>query len=219
MVGLLGILKAGGAYVPLDPAYPRERLASMLEAARPVAILTERRWAGDLPPSNASVVLLDDVLDESDAPLWSGVGPEDLAYVIFTSGSTGRPKGVQVPHRALTNLLASMGREPGLSGHDVLLAVTTLAFDIAGLELFLPLVVGGRVVLATRETAADPSALAGLLEMAGATVMQATPATWRMLIDSGWAGKPGLQVLCRGEALPAELARGLRPRCVQLWNV
>jgi amino acid adenylation domain-containing protein len=219
MVGLLGILKAGGAYVPLDPGYPRERLSMMLEDARPAVVLSERKCADDLPPSDVPVLLLDDSFEESDAPLPSEVGPEDLAYVIFTSGSTGRPKGVQVPHRALTNLLASMGEEPGLREGDVLVAVTTLAFDIAGLELFLPLVVGGRVVLASRDAAGDPSALAALLEYAGATVMQATPATWRMLIDSGWEGKPGLKVLCGGEGLPAELARELRLRCGQLWNV
>ena len=219
MVGLLGILKAGGAYVPLDPGYPRERLSMMLEDSRPTVVLSERKCAGDLPPSNVPVLLLDEPFDESGALLPSGVGPEDLAYVIFTSGSTGRPKGVQVPHRALTNLLASMGEDPGLREGDVLLAVTTLAFDIAGLELFLPLVVGGRVVLASRDAAADPSVLAELLDRAGATVMQATPATWRMLIESGWQGKPGLKVLCGGEALPAELARGLRRRSGQLWNV
>jgi amino acid adenylation domain-containing protein len=219
MVGLLGILKAGGAYVPLDPTYPAERLTSMLEDAAPAVVLSERGRAGDLPVGKGPVLRVEDALDESDAPLESDAGPEDLAYVIFTSGSTGRPKGVQVPHRALTNLLASMREKPGLSERDVLLAVTTIAFDIAGLELFLPLVTGARVVLASRPAAADPSALAALLADTGTTVMQATPATWRMLVDSGWAGTPGLKALCGGEALPLELARALRSRCGELWNV
>jgi non-ribosomal peptide synthetase component F len=210
MIGLLGILKAGGAYVPLDPAYPRERLALMLEDARPTVVLTERRLTEGLPPSRAHRVLLDEASLAGDArvaPPEGGAGPEDLAYVIFTSGSTGRPKGVAVPHRALTNLLVSMREAPGLSEADVLLAVTTLAFDIAGLELFLPLTVGARVVLSSREVAADGPALAQLLIRSGASVMQATPATWRMLIATGWKGDPRLKVLCGGEALPSELAQ------------
>ncbi|HMC07779.1 MAG TPA: amino acid adenylation domain-containing protein, partial [Actinomycetota bacterium] len=218
MVALFGILKAGGAYMPLDPAYPLERIAVMLEDAHPAVIVAPVPVAG-LPASDTPIVGLDDDVTESDAPLAAGTDPEDLAYVIFTSGSTGRPKGVQVPHRALTNLLGSMGEAPGLSGGDVLLAVTTLAFDIAGLELFLPLVTGARVVLASRETAGDPSALAALIDESGATVMQATPATWRMLIDSGWGGRPGLRVLCGGEALPVQLAGELRARSGELWNV
>ena len=139
--------------------------------------------------------------------------------MIYTSGSTGTPKGVQIPHRAVVNFLTAMAREPGMTAHDTLLAVTTLSFDIAGLELFLPLTVGGRVVIAPRATAIDGWKLSQLLHDSGATIMQATPATWRLLLASGWHGEPHLKILCGGEALPPELARELLPRCSSLWNM
>ncbi|HEX3131568.1 MAG TPA: amino acid adenylation domain-containing protein [Thermoanaerobaculia bacterium] len=144
---------------------------------------------------------------------------EGLAYTLFTSGSTGRPKGVQVPHRALVNFLLSMAERPGLKSNDILLAVTTLSFDIAALELLLPLIVGAQVVIADRETAADGARLATEIERVGATVLQATPATWRMLIDSGWTGSPNLTALCGGETLPRELARDLLERTAAVWNL
>ncbi|MET0400463.1 MAG: non-ribosomal peptide synthetase, partial [Longimicrobiaceae bacterium] len=147
------------------------------------------------------------------------VSPDNLAYVIYTSGSTGRPKGVQVPHRAVVNFLHTMRERPGLRADDVLLAVTTLSFDIAGLELFLPLTVGATVVVAARETAADARLLAERIASCGATVVQATPATWRMLLASGWGGRPALRALCGGEALDGELARRLRPLVAELWNL
>src|SRR5262249_14695666 len=127
------------------------------------------------------------------------VTPENLAYVIYTSGSTGAPKGVEVEHRAFINLLCSMRDEPGLSGSDTLVAVTTLSFDIAGLELFLPLIVGARVIIAGRETAADGHALMQLIESNEATVMQATPTTWRLLLEAGWSGSDSFKILCGGE--------------------
>src|SRR5262249_11247301 len=133
------------------------------------------------------------------------VSPEALAYVIYTSGSTGTPKGVQVTHRSLVNFLQSMARQPGLSATDTLLAVTTVCFDIHALEVFLPLGVGARMVLASRDEARDPSALIRLLDASAATVMQATPATWRALTTVGWRGNHRLKVLCGGEALPADL--------------
>ncbi|HEX6863954.1 MAG TPA: amino acid adenylation domain-containing protein, partial [Thermoanaerobaculia bacterium] len=199
VVAVLGVLKSGGAYVPLDPSHPRERLALILEAARPQVLLTE---ISPLPEGGVD-------------PVAGDAG--DLAYVIFTSGSTGKPKGVQVPQRALVSFLLSMSREPGLTERDVLLAVTTLSFDIAGLELLLPLVVGARVEIASREDAADGLRLRRLL--AKATVLQATPATWRMLLDAGWEGDPRLKALCGGEALPADLAARLLPRVGSLWNM
>jgi non-ribosomal peptide synthetase component F len=128
--------------------------------------------------------------------------PQDLAYVLFTSGSTGKPKGVEIPHRALVNFLVSMQREPGFTAADTLLAVTTLSFDIAGLELYLPLISGGKLLLASREDALDPVCLMSLLRDGHCTVMQATPATWRALLDAGWAGSPNLKILCGGEAFP-----------------
>ena len=145
--------------------------------------------------------------------------PSDLAYVLYTSGSTGKPKGVRVSNRALVNFLNAMQREPGLTASDTLLAVTTLSFDIAGLELFLPLITGARVVIASREVAADGARLSSLLTKCGATVMQATPATWRLLLAAGWTGSRDLKILCGGEAWSTDLADALLPRCESLWNM
>jgi acyl-coenzyme A synthetase/AMP-(fatty) acid ligase/acyl carrier protein len=141
-----------------------------------------------------------------------------LAYTIYTSGSTGKPKGVEVTHQNVVNLLSSMAKKPGLAARDRLLAVTTLSFDIAGLELFLPLVVGAQVVLASKETTVDGSLLLKLAANSGATVMQATPATWRLMLEAGWKGTPALKILCGGEALPRELANQLVP-CGEVWNM
>jgi amino acid adenylation domain-containing protein len=145
--------------------------------------------------------------------------PEAAAYVIYTSGSTGTPKGVRIPHRAVLNFLASMARTPGLSADDRLLAVTTTSFDIAVLELFGPLSVGAEVVLASREQAVDGEALATLLRDSRATLMQATPATWRLLLDAGWTPPAGFRALCGGEPLPRDLATHLRAPGAEVWNM
>ncbi|MBK9942043.1 MAG: amino acid adenylation domain-containing protein [Kouleothrix sp.] len=216
---LLGVLAAGAAYLPLDPAYPAERLSTMLDDAGAPVLLTERRLAERLPRFSGHVLWLDQIGPGGAAPAGLAAGPDDLAYIIYTSGSTGRPKGVQIPHRALANFLAAMRVEPGLGPDDTLLAVTTISFDIAGLELFLPLLVGARLVLAPREVAVDGARLAALLDASGATVMQATPVTWRLLLDAGWPGAPGLRALCGGEALPPALAAELLPRTAELWNL
>jgi amino acid adenylation domain-containing protein len=222
LVGLLGILKAGGAYVPIDPAYPADRQAYMLESSQAPIVLTQERLLGALPTDGVAVLCLDRdwpaIAPAGDDAPAGDCDPEQLAYVIYTSGSTGKPKGVQIPHRALVNFLWTMRERPGLDAADVLLAVTTLSFDIAGLELYLPLIVGARVVLARQETS-NPRALASLLDRAGATVMQATPTTWRMLVDSGWRGRAGLRALCGGEALPPLLADALVGLGVELWNM
>jgi amino acid adenylation domain-containing protein len=221
LVGLLGVLKAGGAYVPLDPTYPADRLAWVLEDSRAAILLTERNLATGLPPHLAQILALDaiDLSDESTEDPPPLATPENLAYVIYTSGSTGRPKGVAVRQRGVVNFLASMARQPGLGSDDILLAVTTVAFDIAVLELFLPLSVGARIELVGRETAADGPRLAARIAESGATVMQATPATWRLLLEAGWEGGPVLKLICGGEALPPELAHELLARAAELWNV
>jgi amino acid adenylation domain-containing protein len=223
LVALLGVLKAGAAYLPLDPAHPQQRLAAILEDAQVSLLLTERELAGVLPEQTYGVVYLDadaeTIAREAATPPPVHVTAEHLAYVIYTSGSTGRPKGVQIPHRALTNFLHAMLRRPGLTEHDTLLAVTTLSFDIAGLELFLPLVAGGRVVIVSHETAADPRELRRRLARFNPTIMQATPATWRMLVETGWEGSRSLKALCGGEALARELAVELVARCGELWNM
>ncbi|MEW5927673.1 MAG: amino acid adenylation domain-containing protein, partial [Gemmatimonadota bacterium] len=231
VVALLGVLKAGGAYVPVDPAYPTERVAYVLEDAGVAAVVTESALAARLPTGGAEIVCVDETpLPPTPSPA-RGEGENDgarfvcpataenAAYVIYTSGSTGKPKGVAVPHRAAVNFLDSMRARPGLAADDVLLAVTTLSFDIAGLELFLPLTTGARVALADRETAGDGALLRDALAATGATAMQATPATWRMLLEAGWTGSPGLKALCGGEALPRELAERLLPAVGELWNL
>jgi amino acid adenylation domain-containing protein len=221
VIAVLGVLKAGAAYVPLDPAFPKGRMAIILEDSRAEFLVTQLKLISKLPAYAGKAVYVDEpeVTRQSPDNPGKGVLPTNLAYVIFTSGSTGRPKGVQIEHRSLVNFLESMGRKPGLHTDDVLVAVTTLSFDIAGLELFLPLTRGARVVIATRETVVDGRNLAALLESTRATVMQATPSTWRLLLESGWAGRPQMKVLCGGEAMPPELARELIQRCASLWNV
>ncbi|MFF7457092.1 amino acid adenylation domain-containing protein [Kitasatospora sp. NPDC008115] len=223
VVALLAVLRAGGAFVPLDPRFPPERIAFMLADSGLPVLLTQRPVAERLPASGAEVLCLDELRAELAAEPAGDPGAPvdaaDLAYVIYTSGSTGRPKGVQVPHRALANLLRSMAERPGLTAEDTLLAVTTHSFDISLLELLLPLVEGARVVVAERAAAADGERLARLLAASGASVMQATPSTWRMLLDAGWRGAPGLKVLAGGEALPDALARRLLAGGVELWNM
>lgn len=223
VVALLAILKAGGAYVPLDPNFPRARLELILQDARPPLVLTESRLAQVLPATESRLFQLDTEPDayrsapgENPAPAVSG---SNLAYVLYTSGSTGKPKGVQIPHRAFTNFQLSMLERPGLGADDVLLAVTTISFDIAGLELFLPLIAGACVVIAGKDAVVDGRRLAEAIQEHGVSVMQATPATWRLLIDSGWTGSPGLKALCGGEALSRELANQLLSRVDSLWNM
>ena len=223
VVAVLAVLKAGGAYVPIDPKLPRDRMAFMIEDAGMPVLITQSSVAPDLPESGATTLCVDELREEiaaeSPEALGEPVEGADLAYVIYTSGSTGRPKGVQLPHRALRNLFWSMKQWPGIDAGDSLIAVTTLSFDIATLELLLPLVEGARVVLATREVATDGKLLAEEMATTGATMMQATPSTWRMLLDAGWPGRPGLRGLICGEALPPDLARRLLAKGVDLWNM
>lgn len=223
VVAILAIGKAGAAYLPLDPAYPADRVGYMLSDARAAAIVSRRAEAASLPPHGARLVLLDEERAALDALPGSAppntATPESLAYVIYTSGSTGKPKGVCIPHRALTNFLVAMRARPGIQASDRLLAVTTLSFDIAGLELWLPLSVGATVIIADRELAGDGAELSRALEERRVTMMQATPATWRLLLDADWTGSPGLKVLCGGEALPPRLAEQLLERCGELWNM
>ena len=219
VVSVLAVLKAGGAYVPLDPAHGGTRINQILEEAHPKVLLGTPSFFETI--SSATIITPSQALspDISASPIGADVQPCDLAYVIFTSGSTGRPKGVEIEHRSLLNLLQSMVREPGFGSSDTLLAVTTLAFDIAGLELYLPLIAGGRVVIAPSEKIGDGRLLMQLLERSGATVMQATPATWRLLFGSGWQGDHKLKVLVGGEALSPELGRRLASSCREVWNM
>ena len=224
VVAVLGVLESGAAYVPLDPAYPAPRLTQMVEDSEALLVLTSEALLAQGTLEHGMALCVERVLGEG--PGWSSGdisgasdSPHALAYTIFTSGSTGRPKGVDVPQGALMNFLASMAQQPGLDREDVLSAVTSLSFDIATLELFLPLLVGARVELLTSATAGDGAALARHLERSRSTVLQATPSTWLQLLDSGWPGSAKLRALCGGEALPEDLARRLAPRVSALWNL
>jgi amino acid adenylation domain-containing protein len=223
LVALLGTLKAGGAYVPIDPTFPPERVRFVLEDAGASVVLTQAALTREWTFGDAQVVQLDrdwEAIARGDTARPSNLaGPEDLAYVIYTSGSTGKPKGVEVPHRAVVNLLQAMLVQPGLAKTDVLAAVTTLSFDISGLELFLPLCVGAKLAIVSRETAQYAVQLLEYLRDINATVVQATPVTWQQLLDAGWRGEPALKVLCGGEAFPRELANELVKRATSVWNM
>lgn len=221
IAALLGIMKAGGAYVPLDPRYPPGRLSFMLQDSGLKFLITQeslRSKLGKQPPELVCVDVADSrTKRRGNYP--QRANADNLAYVIYTSGSTGEPKGVEICHRSLVNFLTSMQRKPGLESTDTLVAVTTISFDIAALELYLPLMVGARVVLVSRETAADGNQLGEILERTGATAIQATPATWRLLLEAGWQGSKKLKVLCGGEALPPRLAGELLNRAGSVWNM
>jgi amino acid adenylation domain-containing protein len=204
VVALLGVLKAGAAYVPLDPSYPADRIAFMIEASGAKLVID------DVDVNTEPV--------EGQSPL-PVVSPNDAAYVIFTSGSTGKPKGVQIPHAGAVNFLLAMQEEPGITADDVVCAITTLSFDISVLELLLPLTVGARAVIGDRATAMDGKRLARLVAESGVTILQATPASWRMLLDAGWNGDGKIKILCGGEPLPRDLADSLLTRVGELWNV
>lgn len=223
LVVLLGVMKAGAAYVPLDPAFPEERLLYMLSHARVSVLLTQESLRHALPESTARRIFIDSdrkrIDRESTENPALDLSPEHLVYVIYTSGSTGRPKGVKVHHGAVVNFLSSMAKRPGLNAEDVLLAVTTLSFDIAVLELFLPLIVGARIVIATHETASDGGLLLDAVTRHQVTVLQATPVTWRFLLAAGWQGGGDFKILCGGEVLPGDLASVLVEKSSSVWNM
>ncbi|WP_449418105.1 non-ribosomal peptide synthetase family protein [Phormidium nigroviride] len=223
LIGLLGVLKAGGAYVPIDPSYPADRIALMLEDSQSPVLITQKHLLENLTQLPNQIVCLDEDWDAisqfSNQNMMGVVSSENLAYTIYTSGSTGKPKGVQILHRAVVNLLLSMQKEPGMTSEDVLLALTTFSFDLSVPDLFLPLIVGATQVIVSREVASDANQLAKAIAESGATFIQATPATWRMLLAIGWQGKPDLKIICGGEAMTRTLANQLLERCATLWNM
>ena len=223
VIALMAVLKAGGAYVPLDPDYPRDRLRFMAEDASAEIILTSEDLSDRFDSRSCRMLCLDrerkTIAQQLDHNLPPAATSQDLAYILYTSGSTGQPKGVEISHQALVNFLCSMRQKPGCAAQDVMVSVTTLSFDIAGLELYVPLVVGARVELVSRAVAMDGKKLRTLCEAVQPTIMQATPATWRMLIEAGWLGSDRLTVLCGGEALPPDLAAALLDRSTALWNM
>ena len=224
VISLLAILKVGGAYLPLDTNYPEQRLNFMVENSGINYLIGNREqgignreqvvnWFIDISKIQSKIS------QEKDTNLDLKINRENLAYVIYTSGSTGIPKGVQIPHRALSNFLISMSKKPGLTDNDTLLSVTTLSFDIAALELYLPLIVGAKLILVSRNIAVEGVTLAQQLETHQVTVMQGTPATWKLLLASGWKGKKDLTIFCGGEALDITLAQQLQEKSQQVWNL
>lgn len=216
LAAALGVLKAGGGYVPLDPSHPIERRSFVMEDAAPRAIITTSDRQGDLA-AGAPVILVDqDIPPDAGASL-KRAEPSDVAYVLHTSGSTGKPKGVRVPHGTIVNYVTSMARNPGCGADDVVLAITTFSFDIAVTELFLPLSVGAEIVLVG--SGKDGRELGATIDENGVTLVQATPATWRLLLEADWPGRRGLKALCGGEAMPPDIVEPLLPRVDSLWNM
>lgn len=224
LIAFLATAKAGGAYVPLDPSHPPDRLNIVLEDAEPQVLITSSESALLSGPDRSERVLLIDDIEQATQGFDSSRPQVDyvegqIAYVLFTSGSTGRPKGVEISRGAFANFLGSMAHTPGMSEGERLMAITTTSFDIAGLELFLPLWVGATVVIVDRDTARDPRKLARRLEQGDISVLQATPATWRPLLEAGWHGSPELRMLCGGEAISPVLAKRLLGCGRELWNL
>jgi amino acid adenylation domain-containing protein len=223
MVALLGVLKSGAAYVPIDPTYPRERQAFMLADSEAPVLVTQEKLVEQLPDSEALVVCLDrdwpEIASQATTAIAPTGGADSLAYVIYTSGSTGVPKGVEIEHRSVVNLLESMREQPGLTADDVVVNVTTSAFDLSVPDLYLPLVYGARLVILPRDVTLDARRLDKALAEAGATFVQATPTTWAMLVEEGWAGSTRLKIVCGGEALPRALANRLCRLGESLWHM
>jgi amino acid adenylation domain-containing protein len=222
-ISLLAVLKAGGAYVPIDIKYPKDRIACILEDAQIHLLLTEEWLEEKLPEHSSKIVYLEaaakNINSESTVNLPNHSTPDNLMYVLFTSGSTGRPKGVEIVHRSVVNLLTSMVQEPGITKDDVILAITTLSFDMAVVEIYLPLIVGAQAVIVSSEVAANGTELLKVINTNGITFMQATPASWRLLLNAGWSGSNKLKIVCGGEPLPKILATQLLERVSELWNL
>jgi amino acid adenylation domain-containing protein len=223
IIGLLGILKAGGAYVPLDPCFPKERLAFICEDTRIQVLLSQERVLQILPHFTGQIVCLDrdwdDISRENDSNPDNGAIAENLAYVLYTSGSTGRPKGVQVPHYTVINVLTHVREALGLTEQDTVPLVANICFDISVMELLLPLVTGARLVVVSPQAAVDGERIKQMLSDCKVTMMHATPATWRLLLQAGWNGATNLAILSGGEALQSELATKLVTKGSSLWNL
>jgi amino acid adenylation domain-containing protein len=219
VIAMLAVLKAGGAYVPLDPIYPPARISAIITEADVKIALTSSKLDADIRATVPNCISIEDVgSDWGQEPLPSlpRVHPTGLAYRIFTSGSTGRPKGIDIEHRSVVNLLTAMQQAPGIQASDIFLAVTTPCFDIAALEIFLPLMTGAQLVIASRADLMDPVRLVALIRRSATTMMQATPALWRILLEAG-LDPQGLKILSGGEALNQKLADDLSPG--EVWNM
>ncbi|MEM8859109.1 MAG: amino acid adenylation domain-containing protein [Chloroflexota bacterium] len=222
LVSALAIMRSGAAFVPLDPNYPHDRLLYMIEDSGMALLLTKSSFVDNLPSSIRLIVLDEEepgISRETNVPVQIVAKPDDIAYMIYTSGTSGRPKGVPVTHKSLVNFLLSMQEKPGIAADDVMINVTTISFDMAFLELYLPLISGARLSVASPEISIDGSKLAAMLDDVEATIMQATPTIWKLLLEAGWSGREGLKMLCGGESLPRALADELLQKGSELWNM
>jgi amino acid adenylation domain-containing protein len=216
VLGLLGILKAGGAYVPLDPAYPRERLAFMLEDAGLALLLTQRELSKALPEHDARVVCLDSdwqaISQESVSNISSGATGENTAYLIYTSGSTGKPKGTLVSHESVFHLFAATRQLYQFGEHDVWTLFHSYAFDFSVWELWGALLYGGSLVLVPYWVSRAPEAFYKLLCAERVTVLNQTPSAFRQLmrVEESAGDAQGLSlrlVIFGGEALELQSLR------------
>ncbi|PEP56461.1 amino acid adenylation domain-containing protein [Bacillus pseudomycoides] len=228
VIGMLAVLKTGAAYLPIDPEYPEDRITYILSDAKPACILTHSSVLGDLPNGDhITRVVLDnqDTKEElrgyqkNNLDSFDGAAPLNPAYTIYTSGSTGKPKGVVVPMQSLSNFLLAMQDQFSLHVNDRLLAVTTFAFDISALEIYLPLISGASVQIAQKEAVQDSSALTEIIQKENITIMQATPTLWHALVTDYPERLIGLKVLVGGEALPSNLASRLKELNCHVTNL
>lgn len=222
LVSVLAVLKCGACYLPLDPSFPDDRLQFMLQDSGAGFLITQQSFLERYQNYSGQVITIDKLPDAGTQILGNpnrNISSHSLAYMIYTSGSTGRPKGVKVHHEAVVNFILSMATRPGFKSSDKILAVTTLSFDISILELFLPISMGGMVVITKADEVYQGKLLIAMIEKFSISILQATPATWNILIKSGWMGNSGLTALCGGEALSQSLAEQLLPRVRALWNM
>jgi len=223
LISMIAVHKAGATYLPLDPEFPAARIRYMIEHSKLEIIVTQGTLSAKLPETAVEKIIVDEewpeIAKRSILNLYIPVRKDSLAYIMYTSGSTGNPKGVQVTHSSVVNFLSGMAKKPGLNEHDTLLAVTTISFDISVLEIFLPLSQGAKTVILPKETSVDGRLLIEALENYKPTVMQATPATWKILFLSGWRGAPNLKALCGGEAMPRDIAQKLAVSVSEVWNM
>ncbi|WP_116772100.1 non-ribosomal peptide synthetase [Maribacter litoralis] len=219
---LLAIMESGAAYLPLDPNYPSKRLEFMLEDSGSKYLITTDTSS---LPINANITRLlvssifSDLSTYSCTPVNTKISINQIAYILYTSGSTGKPKGVTVTHKNLVNLLYSILEKPGVQNTDKVISITSISFDIAGFELYASLLKGAQLILTDEETSKDPRLLLEVLETEEITLMEATPATWQMLIDVGWKNHLPLKAFCTGEALPMALAKNILSKVNELWNL
>ena len=223
LVSLIAVWKSGCAYIPLDPSFPADRLEYMIKDSNPKIIITEQQLENSAILNNKNKIVLDTEWDNMMNVKSSSPGItytfDTPAYVIYTSGSTGKPKGVILSHKNMLNFLLSMQKSPGMNKNDIILAITTLSFDIAVLELYLPLITGAQIILATTEDVLDSFKLIELMDEHKTTMLQATPSSWKMLLDANWNGNPNLKALTGGEPITPPLAEELLKRCNELWNM